>query len=76
MGRLICLCNHVHYRDLEKLIKKSPVMSMKEIIRHTGASSSCGRCFGELQSAVHAIRDGHANDSHIFRQLQLPFPDH
>jgi bacterioferritin-associated ferredoxin len=64
----------VYYKDLEKIIQKSPAVSLKGIIRYTGASSSCGRCFGELQAAVKTIREENTNDSH--RQLGLPFPEY
>jgi len=75
MGKIICLCNQVYYRDLQKLIQKSPAMSLKAIIRHSGASSSCGRCFGELQATVKNIRDENTDNALGYRQLGLPFPE-
>jgi len=51
-------------------------MSLKAIIRHTGASSSCGRCFGELQATVKTIQDENTSNSEGYRQLGLPFPEY
>ncbi|MGM0377623.1 MAG: (2Fe-2S)-binding protein [Bacteroidota bacterium] len=75
MGRIICLCNRVYARDLEKIIRKAPGMSVKEIIGHTGASSSCRRCYGEFLSTVNAIKNEYGSISQMPRQLDLPFPE-
>ncbi len=52
MGRkLVCLCNLVEEKEIERALKKGAA-SRHEIMKLTGAGSSCGRCHEEIDQLV------------------------
>ena len=56
MSKIICLCNRVDSRDVEKIFSKHPHATLQDVTNLTGASTSCGRCRNELRTFVEKIK--------------------
>ncbi len=50
MQKIICLCNQVSQKQIQKIVQRHPSISLSELIGVSGASTSCGRCRTELKA--------------------------
>jgi len=57
MSKIICLCNRVSDKDVEKILFKYPHASLQDVMIQTAASTSCGRCRNELETFVEQLKN-------------------
>lgn len=56
--KLICICNQVSTKEIDRILKKNPLYGFDEVKLATGASTSCGRCRNELEAYIECERSG------------------
>jgi bacterioferritin-associated ferredoxin len=72
MPKIICLCNQVSQKQIQKIVQRHPSISLSELIQVSGASTSCGRCRTELKAEyLNIITQVQANQKDA--QGVLPF---
>ncbi|MEI6275813.1 MAG: (2Fe-2S)-binding protein [Prolixibacteraceae bacterium] len=50
-NRLVCICNGVTEADILKILRKG-AKDLNDIRQFTQASTSCGRCKGDIESII------------------------
>lgn len=73
MARTICSCNKVTEEEVKKMLQKSPLATLTDVARYSGASMSCGRCRTELAAVISEVRNNSSGDHHAAMQLVIPF---
>jgi len=60
-NRLICICNFVDEREINKLLKQG-ANSTEDIQNFTRAGTSCGRCLPEIDELVEKFKNEKPKD--------------
>lgn len=72
MSKMICLCNRVNAKDVEKVFTKHPQANLRDVINLTAAATSCGRCRTELEAFVEQVKSKQSTPASC-PQLTIPF---
>lgn len=67
--KLICHCNQVPQKEVEKLIKKNGHLTVEEIGRQTAAGTGCGRCRMRIALLTERMGRSHRPDNQLKLKL-------